>query len=278
MSIRMLRFLGRLLPGDHFKTFVYLNLISKPRRAIQQLISGFYRIDHIYDVIKEAKSSYQGNFSILEFGSADGYAYVKMLFATKYLGMQDRIIAHAFDTFEGMPEPQGADDLDVVVGDSWSEGQFAGRYDELVEHCESNYPNYGIHKGYFEDTLTPEFLDSLDANLPILIWIDCDYYSSTRVVLERLIPKIPSGCVIYFDDYELLNYGSKFTGEARMVAEINRGEFGDDIELVLDKRLSMDSSRCYRFIRCGEGPQFVSAGERHSGDQVRLRTNGSALP
>ena len=58
---------------------------------------------------------------------------------------------------------------------------------------------------------------------------------------------MPSGCVIYFDEYEF-NFGSRFTGESRLIHEINRGEFGDGIELVLDSDLSWDLRRCYRFI------------------------------
>ena len=102
----------------------------------------------------------------------------------------------------------------------------------------------------FDATLTPELLETLRVHKPILVWIDCDYYTSARAVLERLIPYLPSGCVIYFDEYEF-NFGSRFTGESRLVHEINRGEFGDGIELVLDSELSWDLRRCYRFINRG---------------------------
>ena len=90
----------------------------------------------------------------------------------------------------------------------------------------------------FDVTLTPEFLESLRVDKPILVWIDCDYYTSARVVFERLIPYLPSGCVIYFDEYEF-NFGSRFTGESRLVHEIKAAvRFGDGIELVLDRELS----------------------------------------
>ncbi len=76
--------------------------------------------------------------------------------------------------------------------------------------------------------------------------IDCDYYTSARAALERLMAYLPSGYVLYFDEYEF-NFGSRFTGEARLVDEIYRGEFGDGLELVLDSNLSWDLRRCYRF-------------------------------
>ena len=67
-----LRVAGRALPGDHARTFIYLNLIYKPRLALRRLVNTFYRMDHVYAVIEEFKRRYEGPFSILEFGVADG--------------------------------------------------------------------------------------------------------------------------------------------------------------------------------------------------------------
>ena len=114
--------------------------------------------------------------------------------------------------------------------------------------------------------------------LPVLVWIDCDYYSSSRVVMERLIHYLPTGCVIYFDEYNMLNFGSRFTGEARLVREINSGQFGDNIELVLDSELSLSSNRVYRFVRFGPGPRFTSRALENVPNMVRLPSNGSPLP
>ena len=177
-----------------------------------------------------------------------------------------------------MPAAADARDEDQITGHGWVEGQFAGQLEELDQYCRGRYTNYELHKGYFEDTLTDEFLAKLRQQKPILIWIDCDYYSSTRTVMERLLPYIPNGCVIYFDDYELLNYGSRFTGEARFVHEVNSGLFGDDIELILDKKMSLDTSRCYRFMRFESRVQYQRQSAGLSGDHIRLRTNDSPLP
>ena len=61
----------------------------KPRLALRRLVITFYRMDHVYAVIDEFKRSYKGPFSILEFGVADGYAFAKKAYATRYLGMED---------------------------------------------------------------------------------------------------------------------------------------------------------------------------------------------
>ena len=130
--------------------------------------------------------------------------------------------------------------------------------------------------GDYEDALTPEVLAAFRDQQPILLWIDCDYYSSARTVIERLLPFIPSGCLVYFDDY-IYNYGSRLTGEARVIHELNRGEFGGDIELVVDRKLGFDSDSVYRFIRFEGGPRYerVAPSKLSPG---RARHNDSALP
>lgn len=64
--ITILRLIGNFLPGDYLKTIFYLNAIAKPRKALRSLLNSFYRMDRIYDVLEEFKSTYKGNFSILE--------------------------------------------------------------------------------------------------------------------------------------------------------------------------------------------------------------------
>jgi macrocin-O-methyltransferase TylF-like protien len=276
--MKALRVLSKILPGDYLKTAFYLNFINKPRNLLRLALNTFYRMDHVYAVLNEFKRDYRGNFSILEFGTSDGYAFTKMLYATRYLGMADRVLVHTFDSFRGMPAPQGERDRDLVSRNDWVEGEFRGRYEELAEYCAQHYQNYQIHKGFFEQTLTREFLESLRVHQPILVWFDCDYYSSARVVWERLMDYLPNGCVIYFDEYEQLNFGSRFTGEARLVYEVNRGCFGEDVELVLDSRLSLDTKRIYRFVRFQPNNRYEQLFQDHSAEMVHYRTNDSPLP
>jgi hypothetical protein len=273
----ILRLLGMFLPGDYLKTTFYLNVIAKPRRALRTSLHAFYRMDHIYEVLQEFKNNYKGKFSILEFGTANGYAFIKMLYATKYLKMQDRVMVHGFDSFEGLP-PVDPGDQNLVADNNFIAGDYRGRYEELEAYCSRRYKNYQIHKGDFGTSIGEEFLSTLKTYLPILVWIDCDYYRSAQTVLERLIPYLPNGCVIYFDDYDNINFGSRFTGEARVVHEINSGRFGDGIELVRDPRLSLDTPRIYRFINYYSPPQFECISRMPRPAVMNPRTNGSPLP
>jgi hypothetical protein len=276
--LKVLRGLAKLIPGDYLRTAIYLGLIERPRRILRLSLNTFYRMDHVYTVLREFRNNYQGNFSILEFGTSDGYAFTKMLYAARYLGMEDRVIVHTFDSFEGMPPPIDAKDLDLVGGDSWAPGEFRGRYEHLRSYCAAKYHNFQIHKGYFEDSITTAFIDTLKSSLPILVWIDCDYYSSAKTVMERLMPHLPNGCVVYFDEYDILNYGSRFTGEARLVYEINRGQFGENFELVLDRKLGLDSDRIYRLVHFGSELRYPPLRTVNAPNVVHLRTNDSPLP
>lgn len=274
---RALRAVGSLLPGDYLRTVFYRTIIAKPRTGLRRMLHGFYRFDHVYAVLEEVKAKYKGSFSILEFGTHQGYAFTKMLYATQYLGMDERVTGHAFDTFAGLPPAADRRDRNVVAThDVFFEGQFPGDYDALEAYCRRRYGNYALHKGLFEESLTPELLRTFETQLPILVWIDCDYYSSTRTVFERLLPYLPSGCVIYFDDIDL-NYGSRLTGEARVIHELNHGAFGEGVELVLDRSLSLDSERVYRFVRLEGGPQYERVAP-YKHNPGRKPSGGSPLP
>jgi Methyltransferase domain len=276
--IRLLRGAAYLLPGEYLKTAFYLNCIDKPRRMLRTLLFSFYRYDHIYTVLREFSQLRKQRFSILEFGTSDGYSFVKLLYATRYLGMEDRVTVHTFDSFEGMPASGDVRDRNWANGDDWAEGQFRGNYRALEDYCARRYSNYAIHKGYFEDSITPGFLASLEKSPPILVWIDCDYYTSAKAVLTRLLDWLPNGAVIYFDDLDNLNFGSRLTGEARLVHEINCGLLGEDIELVPDPDLSLHSRRLYRFMKIPPNRLLFEPDSPNEPGQVRRRADGSPLP
>jgi hypothetical protein len=82
---------------------------------------------------------------------------------------------------------------------------------------------------------------------------------------------------MYFDELEF-NFGSRFTGEARLVHEINSGKFGDGIELLPDTRLSLSSQRVYRFFRLPPNRTLVRVQNRYAVNQVHRHSDGSPLP
>jgi hypothetical protein len=276
--IRLLHGVARLIPGEYLKTAFYLNCIDKPRRLLRDVLFAFYRYDHVYAVLREFSQLCAGRFSVLEFGTSDGYSFVKLLYATRYLGLEQRVKVYTFDSFEGMPASSDVRDRNWASGDDWAPGQFRGNFQALEDYCSQRYSNYEIHRGYFEDSIDAPFLASLDEFPPVLIWIDCDYYSSARTILTRLIDRIPNGAVIYFDEFDNLNFGSRLTGEARLVHEVNSGALGENIELVPDLRLSLHSRRIYRFLKIPPNRLLFQPDVHNATDQVRRRSDGSPLP
>jgi len=275
--IRLLRGISRLLPGEYLKTAFYLNVIARPRRLLREVLFAFYRYDHVYEVLQEFAQLRDGRFSVLEFGTSDGYSFVKLLYATRYLRLENRVKVHTFDSFEGMPASSDTRDRNWSSGDDWAPGQFRGNYRALEEYCAPRYSNYAIHRGYFQDSINTPFLETLEEYPPVLIWVDCDYYTSAKTVLTRLINHIPNGAVIYFDEFDNLNYGSR-TGEARLVHEINLGLLDEHVELVPDVRLSLHSRRLYRFMKIPPNRMLFEPEETNETDQVRQRSDGSPLP
>lgn len=279
LAITILRFIGWFLPGNYLKTFFYIHFVAKPRKVLRLMLNGFYRMEHINDVLAEVKQNYSGRFSILEFGTNKGYSFTKMLYATKYHKMSDRVTVHAFDSFTGFPVVDDRRNINIITNEvEWRGGEPPedDDYSILNEYCSSKYKNFKIHKGFFEESLTEEFLESLLTEPPILIWLDCDYYTSTRFVIEKIVSYIPNGCVIYFDEFEV-NYGSRFAGESRVVHEVNQGLYGEGIELILDTALSLDSQRVYRFVRLNDEIHYKTIGPPVYGPG-RFHTNDSLLP
>jgi Macrocin-O-methyltransferase (TylF) len=149
--------------------------------------------------------------------------------------------------------------------------------ESLEDYCRSKYSNFALFEGLFSDTVNAQVIGTLREYRPILIWIDCDYYTSAREALVPLLPHLPNGCVIYFDEYEF-NYGSRFTGEARLVHEINRGLYGDEYELVLDRQLSLNLSRVYRFINFAGKVGYEPVQRVNLPGPIARRRNDSPLP
>ena len=94
---------------------------------------------------------------------------------------------HGFDTFQGLPE-------------AWLE-EPEGAYSTLGELPEVS-ENVHLHVGLFEDSLPP-FLIKFDGPVRFMN-VDCDLYSSTKMIFDHLSDRIVSGTILVFDEY-LLN-------------------------------------------------------------------------
>ena len=57
-TVRLLAGLASLLPNDEVRTAVYLRVVLPLRKVLKQFVLGFYRIDHIYEVLRRARTVY----------------------------------------------------------------------------------------------------------------------------------------------------------------------------------------------------------------------------
>ena len=107
---------------------------------------------------------------------------------------------YGFDSFAGLPE-------------RWRDGFSKGHF--KVSSLPKVQPNVVLIKGWFDETL-PDFIKDHEESLGFL-HVDCDLYSSTKVIFEALSDRIHPGCIIVFDEY--FNYPGWEEGEYKAFHE-----------------------------------------------------------
>jgi O-methyltransferase len=151
----------------------------------------------------------------VETGCHRGGASALMGRACLHYGGKPRPI-YVFDSFEGLPQPDAAKDVDEWIPDQWkipvelhqgkmvATGSLAGASEEDVRTVFTlmGYPldHLHIHKGWFCDTL-PVVVPTME---PIAILrLDGDLYASTWDALTHLYPKVIEGGFVVIDDYNV---------------------------------------------------------------------------
>lgn len=125
-----------------------------------------------------------------------------------------------FDSFEGLPEPKFERDKNSAY---WKKRDFANSIEHIKNVvAKKRIDSSAMHfvKGYFEPSLTDKLRNQLMSSPPGIITVDCDYYSSTKTVLEWLGPLLSTGTLFYFDD--IWNFGGNpHYGENGAINEFN---------------------------------------------------------
>ena len=112
----------------------------------------------------------------LEFGVASGRTISHI--ASRHSGP-----VHGFDSFLGLPENWRT---------GYEKGTFAGVMPEVP-------PNVHFEVGLFSNTL-PDFVTKHSGSVSF-VHIDCDLYSSTKMILDTLAGRFYPGTVLVFDEY-----------------------------------------------------------------------------
>ena len=92
---------------------------------------------------------------------------------------------HGFDSFEGLPEV-------------WRPGYDAGHFDVQGAIPVINDARVTFHKGWFDQTLPLFEVPDHDV---LMLNVDADLYSSTKLIFEKLADHIRVGSYLYFDEF-----------------------------------------------------------------------------
>ncbi|HEY4045195.1 MAG TPA: class I SAM-dependent methyltransferase [Rhodopila sp.] len=138
------------------------------------------RFKHKPDYLDHAIAACTVDGLVLEFGVGSGGTINHIASATNGA-------VFGFDTFTGLPE-------------DWRPGYPAGAFAQPA--LPAVLENVELVVGLFADTL-PRFVEAHTGPVSLL-HVDCDLYSSTKVIFRYLAHKIVPGTVILFDEY--LNY------------------------------------------------------------------------
>jgi hypothetical protein len=125
----------------------------------------------------------------------------------------------AFDSFQGMPHQQGPKDNHP----KWVHQRMATSLEEFHRLCNVNRiskNDYRVVPGFYNSTL-PVFPPTHEPRDVALAFIDCDLYSSTKLALDFLTPRIKHGMIISFHDYFCWS-STQISGERRAMLEFSK--------------------------------------------------------
>ncbi|WP_017317158.1 TylF/MycF/NovP-related O-methyltransferase [Mastigocladopsis repens] len=185
------------------------NILSTVEGVIKNNLT-YIEKDAILDLVKVAINNEKNHIDgiMIETGCALGGSAIALASAKN----KDRQF-YIYDVFGMIPPPSEKDDEDIherykeiASGNSVGLGNqlYYGYEENLYDKIVQQFKNFGfeisennIHfvKGLYEDTLT--------INSPVaLAHIDCDWFDSVWVCLERIEPYLVNGGTIVIDDYQ----------------------------------------------------------------------------
>ena len=161
-------------------------------------------VERSFEVAKSNGLLQQSDYC--EFGIYKGYTFLHAQKVAQKLGVSDmRFIG--FDSFEGLPEPEGQD----IVTDS-HQPFYKGQYAASLEYVRSQLDRRGVDwdqsfliPGYFDESFKSETVKELNIERVAIALVDCDLYSSTVDVLTFLDARLMDGAVVIMDDWK--SYG-----------------------------------------------------------------------
>jgi len=173
-----------------------------PKYVRRQHLKRFLAMYELFKLILPVKGS------IVECGVFRGFSlmsWAKLSTILEPENLTRRI--YGFDTFNGFPSVSSSDRNGSGVAEV---GDFqASSYEELLELIRlydqdrflGHIPKMQLIRGDVIKTI-PEFVQQNRHLLVSLLFIDLDLYEPTKVALEQIVPRMPKGAIIAFDELD----------------------------------------------------------------------------
>ena len=181
---------------------VEIKLENFPKYVRRQHLKRFLALYELFKLALPVKGS------VVECGVHRGFgvmSFAKLSAMLEPENLTRRI--YGFDTFEGFPEVSEKDRSSTAHPQG---GQLAAdSYDELTELIQEydrdrflgHIPKVELVRGDMTKTI-PEFISNHPHSVISLLFVDCDLYEPTRAALENLLPRMPKGAVLAFDELD----------------------------------------------------------------------------
>jgi len=173
-----------------------------PKYVRRQHLKRFLAMYELFKLILPVKGS------VVECGVFRGFSlmsWAKLSTILEPENLTRRI--YGFDTFNGFPSMSSSDRNGSGVAEV---GDFqASSYEELLELIRlydqdrflGHIPKMQLIRGDVIKTI-PEFVQQNRHLLVSLLFIDLDLYEPTKVALEQIVPRMPKGAIIAFDELD----------------------------------------------------------------------------
>ena len=173
-----------------------------PKYVRRQHLKRFLAMYELFKLILPVKGS------IVECGVFRGFSlmsWAKLSTILEPENLTRRI--YGFDTFNGFPTVSSSDRNGSGVAEV---GDFqTSSYEELLELIRlydqdrflGHIPKMQLIRGDVIKTI-PEFVQQNRHLLVSLLFIDLDLYEPTKVALEQIVPRMPKGAIIAFDELD----------------------------------------------------------------------------
>jgi hypothetical protein len=155
---------------------------------------GLKRLDCLQTLLTTAVADHGIPGDVVECGVWRGGASIFMRGVLVALGQSSRR-GWLFDSFQGLPKPKDAGDLDLTM--------FSDYLGVPLSQVQENFRAFGLLSenvkfipGWFNETLPNAAVQQI-----VLLRLDGDMYESTMVALESLYPKVSPGGFVVIDDY-----------------------------------------------------------------------------